>query len=236
MPKPARPIPDDLAAMAKIHSFESLCRHYRAGCSTVTQWLKKSGLVTRGPLPRAMPSDFKSFAPGRGLVELMRHYGASSGTVRRWREMASIREVPMNTARFREMPDNFAQLAPRMTKQSAAAFWGASDPVLRRWCNEAGISFKRVQVYRHPGSRPVISETTRDQSVAGRAADFLQKLAPIHRCDADGTANKNGTHWRRNLRVMTAEQVIERAQGLGFDPDGWKRLPVPAVAAREARA
>lgn len=54
------------------------------------------------------------------------------------------------------------------------------------------------------------------------AADFLRRVAPILRCNPDGSLNPRGTHWRRGSAVLAAEDVIERALAKGWNPDAWR--------------
>lgn len=64
----------------------------------------------------------------------------------------------------------------------------------------------------------------RDTSLAGQAADYLRRFGPVVRCDDRGRYNENGTHWRRNFSVLTADEIIERAEANGFDSRAWARL------------
>lgn len=64
----------------------------------------------------------------------------------------------------------------------------------------------------------------RDNSVAGQAADYLRRFGPVVRCNAKGRYDENGTHWRRNASILTADEIIERAEANGFDARAWARL------------
>lgn len=48
------------------------------------------------------------------------------------------------------------------------------------------------------------------------AVRHLQRLAPIWRCDADGTTNPNGDHWKFSGQVMDAAAVEARATRAGW--------------------
>lgn len=48
------------------------------------------------------------------------------------------------------------------------------------------------------------------------AARHLQRIAPIWRCGADGTADPKGAHWKFSGRVMTAADVEARAERAGW--------------------
>jgi hypothetical protein len=178
-----------------------------------------------GPKPRAMPDDFRTFAPGKPILAIMNHYQAGAKAVTRWLEESGVRERPKAAPPTRPVPENFRMLAPTMTMRRATSFWGAGEHLLKRWRDETGVGFKKTSPFRSGGAPSALNtETRRDLSRAGQAAEFLRKLAPVWRCDADGKTNPSGTHWRRNMRVLTDADLIERAEGLGFDPGAWKRL------------
>lgn len=48
------------------------------------------------------------------------------------------------------------------------------------------------------------------------AVRHLQRLAPIWRCDADGTTNPKGDHWKFSGKVMDAAAVEARAKRSGW--------------------
>lgn len=67
------------------------------------------------------------------------------------------------------------------------------------------------------GPRPL--PIRRDCTRAGQAADFLQKNGPIYRCTSKGAPFAKGTFWNRGGRILTDDDVIERAARLGWTPE-----------------
>jgi hypothetical protein len=54
------------------------------------------------------------------------------------------------------------------------------------------------------------------------AVDYLRRLAPIGRCDANGKADPVGTHYRYGSSVLTVAEVMQRAKTKGWQPVEYK--------------
>jgi len=64
----------------------------------------------------------------------------------------------------------------------------------------------------------------RDDSAAGRAAQYLQRWGEVIRCDDEGRPDPRGSFWRVYGRVRTDTEVIERAEAKGWRPDAWREV------------
>lgn len=175
------------------------------------------------------PADFADHAH-LGNSQLADHYEVSTTTIYRWRKATGnvLRRHGRPPGNKRPIPAEFADVAPRMTNSELCARFGVQRETIAKWARIVGV---RLLVIRTPSrlsgtvmSAP-LTNSNRDSSLAGRAADFLQRFGPVYRCDATGAPKPNGTHWRRgNSDPLTADEIIERAVAKGFDPDAWKRL------------
>lgn len=116
--------------------------------------------------------------------------------------------------------------------ESRAQAGRAIQRVHLAWCPEEfwplNATLKR-QGHRLPARQQIIAER-----VAARerltmdvtaAANFLQRIAPVHRCSADGAAVQIGaTHWRYGARVLDRDAVLVLALSKGWNPDAWKMV------------
>lgn len=173
---------------------------------------------------RPLPADFAEHAVHETNSDLMARYGCCADIVTRWRQQSG---VPSKKSRRNSdpAPADFAKVAPVLTKRELRARYHRADPTLNRWLQETGASYGRNAP--PPGIRPAQATTTLPPPVLGRAvqaAEFLLKFGPVSRCNADGTFNPCGDHWRRSSSVLCAAEIIARAERQGFDPDAWREV------------
>jgi len=178
-------------------------------------------------MPRAqypMPADFPQHAAIMSSKDLAVHYGSWPGCIARWRRICGIPARITNTAA--PAPANFAALAPTMTRHEAQAFFGRGEKVVQRWAAEHGVKFRKTATILSGQRRSKVTDTQRDMTRAGQAAEFLQRFGPVFRCEGTGRQNPKGKFWRRgNAYPLTDADIIERAEFKGFDADAWKRIP-----------
>lgn len=128
----------------------------------------------------------------------------------------------------RACPDDFLIMLKQLGGSKAAArHYNASLKTITRWRLERGLNpgqlVKRRQrrklgsPYGRPGGLPRV-EIFRDMTAAGFAADYLRKFGAVYRCGENGKPVAKGGFWNRNGRVLTDEDIISRAERLG-----WKR-------------
>jgi hypothetical protein len=226
-----RPIPIDFAETAAAYPKYKLLGIYNVGPTTLARWFAEAG--GKGPPPhdpyRKAPADFAEHAHETN-IELARRYRAGASVLKRWRsELGVVVRDPHAQA---PIPDGFGLVAPTMTRSQLSNHYQRSDPVIRRWLSECGARARKAAPESQARSIPTIGgrkhgkidrphlNTTR----AGQAADFLRQFGPVIRCNAAGQYHQHGDHWRRGSTILCADEVIARAQRLGFNPDGWREV------------
>jgi len=174
-----------------------------------------------------MPDDFAVVAPTMSATDLAKHYSCSNWKITEW--FAACGMSRSNSTRFKpaaRAPENFAALAPTMYLQDLETMFEHGAHVIKRWCAECGVSPRRYvphfvsRANRIPPS-PVVFH---DLSRAGQAADYLRRHGPVFRCSAVGGANTKGDFWSRRGFVLTDDEIIERAERLGWEPESWRRI------------
>jgi hypothetical protein len=239
-----REVPADFLAMAATMRSEGLARHYSTGPATIKRWKAETG-AGDGPPRRsrekeAPAADFAALAGSMSIDESKRHWKRGEETLRRWETLTGVRMK--RDDRLRPMPDDFVEKHATMAIPALAKHYRACKTVIGRWAAEAGVTRKLgarltrrtpkpfVRVEPEKPKAPVVLKAKfapvdrlrRDASRAGQAADYLRRFGPVARCDAKGRYAENGTHWRRGSNVLTADEVIERAERNGWQPDAWR--------------
>lgn len=168
------------------------------------------------------PSDFVEMSEGRSQLELAEHYGVGVSTVARWFKEAGIVRTGWREAS--PVPADLATTAPTMSIMELAAHYKVGRNIVRRWLRSTGLRSRRntAEVFRV--NRRPIQPVKRDSSHAGQAATFLQKWGPVYRCGPNGGADVEGTHWNRNGFILSDDELLARAQRLGWEPESWRRL------------
>uniref|UniRef100_UPI0035CA7182 hypothetical protein n=1 Tax=uncultured Sphingomonas sp. TaxID=158754 RepID=UPI0035CA7182 len=177
-------------------------------------------------VPRIVPKDFGQHAELRTEV-LIARYTVGRATIARWRK--EVGKPGRTTYTVRDLPDDFAELAPTLTLDEARARFGVANELLRRWEARTGVKLRRVRAPLPAGRLKMDRDNRRDMSRAGLAADFLRRLGPVFRCKPDGTPSEKGTHWRRGRYVLSAAEVIDRAERNGWQPDAWRTVASPTT-------
>jgi len=175
-----------------------------------------------------MPDDFAALAPTMSAVALARHYECSNAKITRW--LADTGLSRTHQTRFSTVaqpPENFARVAPTMTLRELMDTFDRGSCVIKRWCATVGVEPRRKAVvnFVSRGNRiPPPPVVFRDLTRAGQAAEYLLRFGPIYRCNALGGADAKGEFWSRSGFVLTGEEVIARAERLGWEPDAWRRI------------
>ena len=125
----------------------------------------------------------------------------------------------------RARPADFLETLRKLGSQGAARHYRASLGTVTRWRRELELK-PQARMKRGIGQsrsdrgfmpRPLLQN--RDMSLAGQAADYLRRYGSVYRCDDLGKPMAKGSHWRRNYAVMSDDELIQRAERLG-----WKRM------------
>lgn len=174
-----------------------------------------------------IPEDFREYAHETN-EQLAARFDKHPDTIKKWKRRLGIKSprrggrAPSNMV---PMPADFADNAKRMTRNELARHYGRSDATIRRLLRVAGIEAMRRQDRPKVGYlKAPVDRAHRDLSRAGMAADFLRYYGGLSRCDADGAFNPNGDHWRRGSTILTADEVIARAEAKGWRPDAWREV------------
>lgn len=239
-----RPMPADFAEVAATKKTDALCQHFEAGADTVKRWRQESGIYCSVPArvrqKEAAPADFATIAPTLTLDQAVTHFHRKRTTLRRWEVDTGVRMM-RKAPTLRPMPTDFVERHAEMQLTALARHYRTSTEVTTRWAAEAGVKRaqntrirkavpfvraapERRKIIGAPNRTAPVDRTQRDMSSAGQAADFLRRFAPVVRCDAAGRYSPAGDHWRRGSSVLTAAEIVERAERLGFDPNAWSRI------------
>lgn len=186
-------------------------------CNPCAQALRKRG----------MPDDFAALAPTMSAADLARHYACSTYKITEW--FAELGMSRSNSTRFKPLgsaPESFARVAPTMTLHELEMMFDRGACVIKRWCAECGVQPRRyVPHFVTRGNRmPAAPVVFHERSRAGEAAQYLRRFGPIYRCNANGGADAKGDHWSRSGFVLTDDEIIQRAERLGWQADSWRRL------------
>lgn len=178
-----------------------------------------------------------------GLLRLRSHKGVTRATVVRTGAMTAAWQcsdcgrpiAPDSRGRcatcarrglHRAVPDDFVETLERLGSAGCAAYYRASLTTVTKWRRAKGLKpqfrAKRVsqgmRVRGRPGGGERPLAVKRDWSRAGQAAEFLRRFGPISRCDENRAFNPAGEFWNRNGHLLSADDVVSRAERLGWKP------------------
>lgn len=121
------------------------------------------------------------------------------------------------------IPEGFAADARNMNAIQLASRYGKAVDTVRRWARECGITLMPVHI-RFRRALPRQAVDNRDTTLVGRAAKFLQSYGNIYRCNEKREQDIAGQFWNRGGFLLTDEEVISRAERLGWSPDEWRKV------------
>lgn len=187
---------------------------------------------------RPMPEDFPIHGKVETQKQLMLRYGCGTKAISRWRKQCGFTHHNAPAVKPKPIPETFASACEVMTSRQVCEHFGIGISTMWKWCAKAGarpyrepkqLTAKRA-LYAGKG-RPkrrdfggIASSVHRDDSEAGRAANFLRRLGPLFRCDAQGHQLQDGFFWNRGGHILTDEDIIARAQRKGWNPEQWRAL------------
>jgi hypothetical protein len=111
-----------------------------------------------------------------------------------------------------------------MGNHDLEARYSVGVETIRRWRLECGVPLqprvprqkKLLPFKQNAYTTAPIDRAHRDDSLAGQAADYLRRFGPVIRCNAAGRYDPNGDRWLRGSSLLTADEVIERAEFNGW--------------------
>lgn len=138
----------------------------------------------------SVPRDFPRLYMERSYKDLCFTYSRSVSTIKKWAALLGLRKKRQSMGRAPRVrrPTLYA---PRNVRTTAA--W---RPTLT-------------------GKQP-IDRPHRDETPAGQAADYLRRFGPVIRCNAQGQYDQYGDHWLRGSSILTADEIIDRAERNGW--------------------
>lgn len=183
------------------------------------------------------PADFADHYQDR-IEDIRLRYRVTTATIHRWlSECGLTRASLVKGPADKPAPEGYADFAAVETVRALMERYGVSRHVIRRWDAEVGRTrarFEQVRVsakakgtasiHKIGNTRTPFEQAHRDHSQAGQAADYLRRLGPVVRCDADGAYDPRGDFYRRGSTVLTPDELVDRAVRNGWDPNAWKRV------------
>ena len=181
---------------------------------------------------RPMPEDFPIHGKVETQKQLMLRYECGTKAIGRWRKQCGFTQKNAPAIKPKPIPDDFASACAVMTIRQVCEHFSIGVGTMRKYCAVKGVKpcpeprRPRLNVGR-PKRRDfggIASSVHRDDSEAGRAANFLRRFGPLFRCDAQGHQLQDGFFWNRGGYVLTDEDIIARAQRKGWNPEQWRVL------------
>lgn len=204
-------------------SLHLLRKKYATSYEYVAHWRRQLGVTTamlraarsereresgvRKKTRIATPADLASFQRGRTVTECAKHYGVAYETMARMLKSIGIDKDQQRrdviAAKAKAAADaKAAREAAKLERKGAKAPRKAAPPH-----NAKTSSFMQPG----PVDRPHI-----DPTPAGQAAEFLRQFGPVVRCNERGQYDPAGNRWRRGAFLLTADEIIQRAQRNGW--------------------
>jgi hypothetical protein len=239
MSTPKRPVPEDFVSVAADLTDTALCARYRAHLVTIRRFRQETGITFTGQIASGptsilapVPADFAEQAAKMNQLQLKQHYERHADTIRRWCKETGI--TPFTHSRVkpeRPIPADFATLYPTMSIKKLGALYKTAPAKVLIWADALGI--RRAKGCGHIGVvtkpapvKPASARSApklvahhplamlsrhRDMSAAGQAADYLRQFGAVWRCTETGRPDPAGKCWRRGSAVLSAAEIVERA-------------------------
>jgi len=217
-----KPCPDCAAPIGiKASACRSCTTRRRYADPTYSERVRQRVIAAKAKALAPMPADFPVMAQQKINIELEQHYAVSKHVVARWRAECG---APHPKRPLRPAPAHFASAARQHSVAKLETLFGVGPVVVRRWLKETGVTRRPLAIARvNYKPAPVIKHV--ESSLAGRAVDeCLQRFGPVYRCTPTGRPDKDGSHWNRGGRILTDDEVIDRARRNGWSPDDWERI------------
>ena len=229
-----------LENLAPTHSVSELAAHFGCSNSIVYRRLRELGIKPfvklslhrqrprNHPAKIPAPENFREIAQGKSVTAIAKMFGRNHSTAARW--FAEHGMTPAIVTKVAEPPPaDFDDHAWTETNVKLCKRYNRSDSLITRWRRLRGIPAPKFQRKApEPKTKPAIvwrgpkptQIGQRDDSMAGRAADYLRLSRNggwrINRCKADGTFDPKGDHWRVGHKLLTEDGLFEMASRKGW--------------------
>jgi hypothetical protein len=189
-------------------------------------WVSKTKTLKHDKAP--IPDDFIDNAKTMTLYAMEAYYRRSYSTILQWFETTGVERL--RTVKNR-VPDNFEEMVKTKTINAIAEELGCGRDAVRRMIKSSGLEKPRIVpaktftpkpvepkpkiTFRRPMGAPQapINPYTRDMSPQGRAQEILQgDRWVVYRCNESGKADVAGKFWFCGSRVITGQELLERAE------------------------
>ncbi|MEH3121197.1 MAG: helix-turn-helix domain-containing protein [Sphingomonas phyllosphaerae] len=146
---------------------------------------------------------------------------------------------------LKPVPEGFADAWAEHPQAELRKIYNASSSTVQRWVTICGLQRPRGRNVR-PAAKPepfvrqpapkrparVVNRVTApidrphlDNTLAGRAADYLRRFGPVTRCNEAGRYDPNGMFWSRGGSYpLNAEEIVSRARRNGWNPEAWQQV------------
>lgn len=218
MPMPSKPRPAGFAAYARQFGRKASRLHFHIAHTTYDRWCAEVGITMRqvqADMP--MPHGFAGHASVSSNDELRARYNVGKAAIIRWRKECGV-PGKRNGDTKKPLPETFAATARGLSRPQLCQRYGVCDSVIRRWQKEAGVTpfSPKLRPLKSWGqTAPLKTVDNRPDSLVTRAQSHLQRIGPVW---------KRGDGFYVFGRQMTVDQMLSRAEAMGFDPNEWKRV------------
>lgn len=182
-----------------------------------------------------MPDDFRELAPGMSTRQAREHWRTSDRRAQAWFVEAGIKPVPRFIRKI-VIPADFADVAPTLAIRQLARRYKVGTKRIKSWLAEGKLQARQITQQEaarmrwgppkpKPAKKPRRKFHTapreggipeRDCRIDADAAHYLRRWTPIYRCDLGGKYDPNGGYWRSGNAVLTAAEIIARAENKGW--------------------
>lgn len=187
-------------------------------------------------------------AAGKTAREIGKVFGRTRESVVRIVSRHNLGKWAHGPTDMKPVPDGFAEMWAKHPQKELCRIYRASSTAVQRWVTQSGLkrpSHVRVKpkvpkavvaasapVPRAKRPARIVNRVTApidrphlDNTLPGRAAEFLRRFGPVTRCNAAGRYDPNGAFWSRSGSLpLNAEEVVARARRNGWNPDAWQQV------------
>lgn len=168
-------------------------------------------------LPIPIPQDFLTHAnqPER---KLMVQYSVCRATISRWRRESEANGYAPARVAWTKSEDDYLRAHYRKDGYIlVGSKLGRSGNAVKARARKMGLETGRPRGWNMDRIGTSMNGE-RTKGLADLAAQHLRRLAAVYRCDPNGKANPNGTHWKYGSAslVLTEQELFERAERHGW--------------------
>lgn len=163
-----------------------------------------------------------NFDPSLTLAVSAKLHNVTVTSCWRWRNAMGFKAPVRDDAWADDDVRLLKQMYSGHTLAEIAATTGRSINAVKSKALKIGL--RRATGHFAPDRAPQIRG--RVQGRADMAAQHVSEhdRTPVYHCDADGTANPKGDHWRYGNAILTEDELFAKAERKGWNPDAWREI------------